>query len=92
MYTFNKFSFQIKLMQNISVYLQELETDSCLIHPTRTNRLQARNDRWHFPDEDDDGTKQDEIPHDQHSDAGSLENVTTRTFQLTHLTFFTFFS
>ncbi|RKU16260.1 hypothetical protein C6503_12570 [Candidatus Poribacteria bacterium] len=46
--------------------------------------LQARNDRWHFPDEDDDGTKQDEIPHDQHSDAGSLENVTAWTFQLTH--------
>lgn len=54
--------------------------------------LQARNYRWHFPDEDDDGTKQDEIPHDQHSDAASLENVSARMFQLNHLTFFTFFS
>ena len=84
-------------MQNISVCLQELETYSCLIHPTDTyliferTVLQVRNDRRHFPNEDDDGTKQDEIPHDQHSDAGSLEYGTARTFQLTHLPFFVFF-
>ena len=43
--------------------------------------LHARNDCWHFPDEDDDASKQNEVPHNQHSDACSFENAIARTFQ-----------
>jgi hypothetical protein len=45
------------------------------------SRLQTRNDRWHFPDKDDDASKQNKVPHNQHSDASSFENAMAKASQ-----------
>ena len=49
--------------------------------------LQSRNNRWHFPDKDNNATKRNEVPHNQHSDPCSFENVVLRASQFHGLSF-----